>query len=927
MKYNDSYEALGDLLYPSIAASGNVYYGQTRKLALDEIFKDGFRSTIEADVSSDEPLMFFWEVGPLKGSVRLSTYEEFPTSLYNGFIRFVKYNLVITTTPEQHSESGIVTYKRDISAVPDTSTPMFIGPYNPMDSSNIWDGRDFYIDADNSCIYIAVVSNEIKSKIIEQAKNLKENIDKPLTVKNTDRQFACTIKLFNPFSGTVFKFRKNDGDWVQFNKNDSEELHDPDDEYWSNLYPTPVHLGYTILLKPGDYAQFELVSSSGYSIDPESEPLNILQFKSRGSGNSPCLEISGNILSLIRSDYATNHELIHDCEFLYLFSYNDDIADISKLALPSTVLRYGCYSAMFMGASIKNAPALPATVLADSCYESMFESCNHLKYPPMILPARQLCDRCYASMFSASDGWTIKLNSYPIIAADDHINTNDMEEMFTNCDTDATLCIYADEIESSKESHILVYEYGYTGRPQVYIKATQYSISGGGSIGDTLSIVAVRRTDQGGAKHLDVYASYALIADAPWLAEFYFNSDSVYSTDSVIDKYPTEYDKWVKPISYNSRVKVTSQDLSVDTSKLAMTTTGRLEILSESAQLSTVDGALLQVDPNFVNITAPMGVQIGPYPKYISVGDSSHPKSTVYIEGSIELGHSYGDSPLYYHKGLFKVTDNAVFTDNLPAAVNISAVGGYFDTADYFIVMTDESKKIYILSNGDYGADTNDAAFTNIGSSPYTLAVARCTQLPPLDTDNTGYCIIPVGDDGSYGVICCFKAGSSFNYTHYHSFNEVYIDDYEYSSTLNIRDTDCNGIFLISDNYSRYSICSLVVEMYQEDGYTKSRAKFKSLYSVQGTRDADGIILDDHSMILKSNPLQSEALYVNAHLGYIVAITASEVDEYVFKYKKSFMKYINISQATQNGSDKIVVRVDQGLYENDSDYMFVSKLS
>ena len=29
---HDDYEALAKLLYPSIEASGNVYYGQTRKL-------------------------------------------------------------------------------------------------------------------------------------------------------------------------------------------------------------------------------------------------------------------------------------------------------------------------------------------------------------------------------------------------------------------------------------------------------------------------------------------------------------------------------------------------------------------------------------------------------------------------------------------------------------------------------------------------------------------------------------------------------------------------------------------------------------------------------------------------------------------------------------------------------------------------------
>ena len=48
---HDDYEALAKLLYPSIEASGNVYYGQTRKLTLDEVLKRnslGFDSHIES---------------------------------------------------------------------------------------------------------------------------------------------------------------------------------------------------------------------------------------------------------------------------------------------------------------------------------------------------------------------------------------------------------------------------------------------------------------------------------------------------------------------------------------------------------------------------------------------------------------------------------------------------------------------------------------------------------------------------------------------------------------------------------------------------------------------------------------------------------------------------------------------------------------
>ena len=59
--HND-YEDLASLLYPSIEASGNVYYGQTRKLAIDELFNindGGFESnikTIRRQTDSNEDL-------------------------------------------------------------------------------------------------------------------------------------------------------------------------------------------------------------------------------------------------------------------------------------------------------------------------------------------------------------------------------------------------------------------------------------------------------------------------------------------------------------------------------------------------------------------------------------------------------------------------------------------------------------------------------------------------------------------------------------------------------------------------------------------------------------------------------------------------------------------------------------------------------
>lgn len=72
---NDDYDKLAKLLYPSIEASGNVYYGQTKKLALDELFNKnniGFKAHIEADNDNNESIYYCWELGPLKGKISIN---------------------------------------------------------------------------------------------------------------------------------------------------------------------------------------------------------------------------------------------------------------------------------------------------------------------------------------------------------------------------------------------------------------------------------------------------------------------------------------------------------------------------------------------------------------------------------------------------------------------------------------------------------------------------------------------------------------------------------------------------------------------------------------------------------------------------------------------------------------------------------------
>lgn len=125
----DDYDKLARVLYPSIEASGNVYYGQTRKLTMDEILGKNnlnFESHIESiqvednekDFGYDYKSYFVWKLGPLHGSVRFNpvknsdgyTFANFPDHIQFAIINEYEdetnfyYQLHITQDPENPGE-------------------------------------------------------------------------------------------------------------------------------------------------------------------------------------------------------------------------------------------------------------------------------------------------------------------------------------------------------------------------------------------------------------------------------------------------------------------------------------------------------------------------------------------------------------------------------------------------------------------------------------------------------------------------------------------------------------------------------------------------------------------------------------------------------------------------------------------------------
>lgn len=459
MKYNDSYEALGDLLYPSIAASGNVYYGQTRKLALDEIFKDGFRSVIKvADDNhpgyDDSPgtRYFCWSLGSFSGTVKLSSNgtHSHAIKFLKRFVRFAEYSVIPHHTTRYDEDKRINTYSIDYTIEP-TGNMMSIGPLNPINKTDVWDGRDFYFDLESSKLYIAITDDETKTAF----KNLShpDELLKPITFTNT---------YVNSGSATGDNNITIDPGLPDGEPNIYQYKYISDDT-WRDV--TDHHTDHSFsgyVLEPGDSIQFKCKSDIQHY---ESKTRGI-QFSTTSSSDSATLSVSGNITSLIRTDFTNDFSLVNKNEFAAMFINTGHIEDASRLQLPATSLTPGCYSQMFCRClSLTFSPELPATTLANSCYSEMFSWCS-LKYGPTVLPATTLQESCYYHMFEQN----ALLEHFPIMLAEEG-SIDELDGMFTKCRVTDVFQLYFKDIVSNGSRPSIV-EYDGISRSYIYAIAS-----------------------------------------------------------------------------------------------------------------------------------------------------------------------------------------------------------------------------------------------------------------------------------------------------------------------------------------------------------------------------------------------------------------------------------------------------------------------
>ena len=426
--HND-YEELASLLYPSIEASGNVYYGQTRKLAIDELFSindGGFESNIktirrQTDSNEDgfEYISYFcWKFGPLNGRIRIVpcdndkfifTFANFPElekiyHLDDTYIAndstdpivgtlFIRYKLLLNDNTVEHIlNSGTFNSYEKIISLDTNDIRVYItdncDPTN-IDNRDI-DDRNIFVKHENDAYYLFV-------KLCKCAD--VENPGDALYFTNINDGESTVKLVVNGELQTDYEYYKSTiGMWKKYTIGDAITLQNKNDKVYFR--------GSRIQQNTGNYIQFNLIGklSAGGNINsllsPDESVYKIIDdYTTFESANADTFwRLFYNQSALVDASLLklNTNKLAQDC---YQRMFNSCTSLIKAPKLQAATLASGCYNSMFYGCtSLVNAPELPATTLAGYCYSNMFYGCTSLTQAPE-LPATTLADDCYWYMF------------------------------------------------------------------------------------------------------------------------------------------------------------------------------------------------------------------------------------------------------------------------------------------------------------------------------------------------------------------------------------------------------------------------------------------------------------------------------------------------------------------------------------------------
>lgn len=394
---NDDYDKLANILYPSIEASGNVYYGQTRKLTMDEVFdkyNGGFESHIESrrieDSSADYGFRyekyFCWKLGHLSDEFCIDGDGEHHIPLESYPLYYAKYLLNKNIVTEENIlNSGVYnSYHYDVNAV--LKKVFYHGGKNP-ESEDSWDGKSFYVinDGTNDYLYIAVTNGAYdESDLLPE----EYDPDNPLCIKLVYEKYDdpelplsdCRINIKLASFGSVsnkniYQCSFDKQQWSDFDIDASPVMmtaydgsdNGPESKLYIRLKENAIKDAYTA----AKYVYFyvEQVDGIGH------------------------IDVLGDIRSMQQDKH-----VLQSCEFFGLFF---ECSIIHKLPdLPCMNLSDSCYNKIFSGCtSALYPPRLYATKLAFSCYANMFSDCSSLIKPPQLLLASNVPQYAYSYMF------------------------------------------------------------------------------------------------------------------------------------------------------------------------------------------------------------------------------------------------------------------------------------------------------------------------------------------------------------------------------------------------------------------------------------------------------------------------------------------------------------------------------------------------
>lgn len=272
----DDYEKLAKLLYPSIEASGNVYYGQTRKLTMDEVLGKhnlNFESHIESNRVKDEDSdygytydsYFCWKLGPLRESIKIvteansSSADTFPevakiivrskdennlvkeeiirhisdtsfinksTTVYGSAYACYKLNLTSTKIEHNLYSGKYSTYEKETNLVLDCIciVDSGINPTDVTDSLDTNKDRNFFFDSNENLLYIKVCESVINNG----------NID---TYSHDDSEWGNQLRIVANHGDILLKYSLYSGHQSVYDETRVEYLSTPNDTSWNILQP------------------------------------------------------------------------------------------------------------------------------------------------------------------------------------------------------------------------------------------------------------------------------------------------------------------------------------------------------------------------------------------------------------------------------------------------------------------------------------------------------------------------------------------------------------------------------------------------------------------------------------------------------------------------------------------------------------------